>query len=311
MKTKELREVIACLPKGRTLFRYTKDDYAFRLLQRAAGEYCTLDELRSSPFGKLLQKPVVKDCMSKGSSAHWFGSQFGSLSEGQQTYRLSLDEWGDDDDNWDWRQTTRVGKSLVLQLNLTGRHHEAMVRMLKDKEDDPFHFYCHPAKSGRNATLAWARLDLDLDLQEALIEEIQTDRIRDVRSLACAQPCKKCGLIHWCGYRLDPREVSRFWKEEMQPHEEMWEEAMLMAALEFLFDELGMKRVFYHTFELGCRLKGISESLPPRSLYTSLPKKFCFRKTGEVPAFLSRAKCRRRELKRASDDSRFFVMERT
>ena len=308
MKTNELREVIACLPKGRTLFRYTKDDYAFRLLRRAAESDAHLEALRAGPFGKLLQKPAVKDAMAKGSSAQWFGPQFGACREGQQTYRLSLDEWGDDDDDWDWRQTTRRGKSLVLQLNLTGRHHELMTRMLGQKGNDPFHFSCHPAREGRNATLAWARLDFDLESGEALIEEIQTDRLRDVRSLMRQTPCKGCGQIHWDGYRLDPRRVHRFWEEEMKHHEAMWEEAMMMAALEFLFEEIGMRRVFYHTFELGCRLKGITQSFPPKSLYTSLPKKFCFQKTGEIPAFLRGSKFRRGELKKTAGDSRFFVM---
>lgn len=309
MKTNDLREVIACLPRGRTLFRYTKDDYAFRLLSRAAKDFATLDELRASPYEKLLQKPAVKDAMARGSSAQWFGSEFGACREGQQTYRLSLDEWGDDDDDWGWQQTTRRGKSLVLQLNLTGRHHEMMVRMLGDKDYDPFHFGCHPAREGRNATLAWARLDFDMESKEALIEEIQTDRLRDVRALMRETPCKSCGKIHWYGYRLDPRNVKRFWEEEMKHHEAMWEEAMLTAALEFLFEEIGIQRVFYHTFELGCRLKGITESLPPKSLYTSLPKKFCFRKTGEIPSFLRGSKFRRHELKKAAADSRFFVME--
>ena len=309
MKTQELREVIACLPKGRTLFRYAKDDYAFRLLSRAARSHTTLDELRESSFGKLLHKPSVKEVMAKGSSAQWFGPQFGAHREGQQTYRLSLAEWGDDDDDWDWRQTTRQGKSLVLQLNLTGRHHESMSRMLKDSKNDPFYFSGHPARKGRDATLAWARLDFDLDRQEALIEEIQTDRLRDVKYLMRRKPTRHDGLIHWYGYRLDPREVTRFWEEEMKHHEAMWDEAMMMAALQFLFEEIGMKRVFYHTFELGCRLKGITESLPPRSLYTSLPKKLCFQETREIPAFLRGSKFRRHELKKAVKGARFFVME--
>lgn len=43
------------------------------------------------------------------------------------------------------------------------------------------HFnYCgHPVSRQRN-TLAWARLDLDLNSATALIEEIQSDWIRDV-----------------------------------------------------------------------------------------------------------------------------------
>jgi hypothetical protein len=33
MKPEFAREVMECLPTGRTLFRYAKDDYAFLLLQ--------------------------------------------------------------------------------------------------------------------------------------------------------------------------------------------------------------------------------------------------------------------------------------
>jgi hypothetical protein len=310
MKTEDLREVIACLPKGRTLFRYTKDDYAFRLLKRVAGNYANLSELRKSSYAKLLQKPAVRDSMAQGSSSQWFGPHFGDYREGQQTYRLSLDEWGDEDDDWAWRQTTRPGKSLVLQLNLTGRHHERMKRLLRASQyEDPFHFESHPARVGRNATLAWARLDFDLETQEALIEEIQSDRLRDVRALSRKAPCQKCRRIHWKGYLLDPREIKLFWEQEMRPHEALWDEAMLMAALEFLFDELGMRKVFYHTFELGCRLKGIHHYFPPRSLYTSLPKRFCFETTGEIPSFLRKSKFRREQLRMSPASSRFFVLE--
>jgi hypothetical protein len=96
----------------------------------------------------------------------------------------------------------------------------------------------------------------------------------------------------------------------MRHHDGIWAEAMLMAALSFLFDEIGVRRVFYHTFETGCRLKGIdAESAPPRLLYTTLPKKFCFRETGEMPEFLARARKRKRRLRALGEAGRFFVME--
>ena len=44
--------------------------------------------------------------------------------------------------------------------------------------DDPF----HPVASGGELTLAWSRIDLDLDRGEALVEEIQSDWVRDAQS---------------------------------------------------------------------------------------------------------------------------------
>lgn len=310
MKAKDLREVIACLPEGRTLFRYAKDDYAFRLLCRVAGRFETLDELRKSSFGKLLEKPPVKDWMASGSSHHWFGPGFGIGRAGEQVYRLSLDEWGDDDSTWVWDQTSRRGKSLVLQLNLSRRHETALRKLTGEGASDPFYSSSHPVRTGQNATLAWARIDFDLTTGDALIEEIQSDRVRDVRYLMSLRPCRKCGLIHFDHFRWERRRVEQFWSYEMRHHDRMWEEAMLSASLDFLFDELGMRRVFYHTFETGCHLKGIDGTPPPRSLYTTLPRKFCFRETGELPDFLAKVRNKKRRLRSLRGDPRFFVMER-
>ena len=310
MKTKELREVIACLPKERTLYRYAKDDYAFRLLSRVAGNYTTLGELRKSSFGKLLEKPTVKEWMAGYSSAHWFGPAFGGGRVRQQDYVLTVDEWGDDDSTWVWDQTSRRGKSLVLQLNLSRRHQMALKNLLNGDPGDPFHFSIHPGQTGQNATLAWARIDFDLESGDALIEEIQSDRIRDVHDLMTTQPCRSCRRIHFGNYRLDRKRVERFWAQEMSHHSGIWAEAMLMAAVDFLFKEIGVRRVFYHTFETGCYLKGIEGKPPPRSLYTTLPKKFCFRETSEMPEFLDRARHKKRRLRELGSRARFFVMER-
>ena len=38
---------------------------------------------------------------------------------------------------------------------------------------DPFEWTSHPVHEGRHRTLAWARIDLDWESGEALIEEIQ------------------------------------------------------------------------------------------------------------------------------------------
>ena len=41
-----------------------------------------------------------------------------------------------------------------------------------------------------------------------------------------------------------------------------------------------------HRPETGAALKGIEGILPPRSLYTDLPRSFCFAPVAELPEFL-------------------------
>ncbi|MBT2971012.1 MAG: hypothetical protein B6D72_16930 [gamma proteobacterium symbiont of Ctena orbiculata] len=63
---------------------------------------------------------------------------------------------------------------------------------------------------------------------------------------------------------------------------------MLAATVDFINRELGLKQIWYHSWEVGnylTRIKG--DSLPPRSLYTALPKQFCFEQTDRLPGMLS------------------------
>ena len=80
------------------------------------------------------------------------------------------------------------------------------------------------------------------------------------------------------------------YREALRPYAKVWDEAMLTAALCFIRRELGIRDVFYHSYDTGNRLKGIERyyhlGKPPRYLYTELPKKFCFVPTSEAPDFL-------------------------
>jgi hypothetical protein len=88
-----------------------------------------------------------------------------------------------------------------------------------------------------------------------------------------------------------------------------WAEAMLAATIWFLREELGIKTIFYHTFDSGCRLKGIEDTLPPRSLYTVLPKKFCFEETDRLPGFLALENNKRMRRIKRENKLRFFLLE--
>ncbi len=307
------REVIACLPCGRTLFHYSKDDYALFLLRHLGGEDRRVQSIRRSPAGKLLEKPVMKPYLAACPDGFL---DPGLLPERQyhpagRTYRLSLDVWGDGGRDWQWRQISRKGVSLVLQLNLNRTLTETLRACYESDGSDPFENYSHPARSGDFPTLAWARLDLDLDTGEALIEELQTDLLRDLQSLSeCATRAEKEGKESFRRYRADFRteRVTAAWEEGFAMERKHWHEAMLSAALWFLVSEMGLRIIYYHTEETGSYLKRIKGTRPPRSLYTDLPKKFCFEETREAPKMLSEGRRWGNRVKACREPMKFFRM---
>ena len=71
-------------------------------------------------------------------------------------------------------------------------------------------------------------------------------------------------------------------------------EAMLAAAIWFLRAGLGIHRVYMHTYEMGWRMKDMWwGGKGPRSIYSRLPRRFCFRETRHAPWFLRCDKSRR------------------
>lgn len=307
------REVIACLPSGRTLFHYSKDDYALFLLRHLGGGDQRVHDIRRSKAGKLLEKSAVKPFLAgcaDGVLRTELLPERQYLPEGR-TYRLSLDIWGDNESDWHWRQVSRKGVSLVLQMNLNRSLSETLRACYKSEDEDPFYNYCHPARNGDFPTLAWARLDFDLETGEALIEELQTDLLRDLGALAGhAYEASKDGKKEFDRYGADVRtdRVIHAWEETFFAERKYWHEAMLSAALWFLISEMGCRRIYYHTELTGSYLKRITGSKPPRSLYTDLPKRFCFDETDVVPRMLTEQRHWKRRLKACPEPMRFFRM---
>ena len=95
--------------------------------------------------------------------------------------------------------------------------------------------------------------------------------------------------------------MRRYVKETLLPYYELWDEAVLAAAIEFCVGELGISNIYYHSFETGNALKGISDTYPPRSLYTDLPRQFCFEQTEEMPRMLRKRRDVNRKLKRVRE----------
>ena len=150
---------------------------------------------------------------------------------------------------------------------------------------------------------------MDFETNEALIEEVQTDWLRYLvdcsinRKVAIKQSEPS---FYYAGIELS---VDKFvyYLAEMEKHKVMWSEAVLNAAINFVFDELGIRRIFFHSFETGVILKGIKCTKPPKSLYTDLPKKFCFEGVDAGPEFIRKDKKAKRHLKAIKNPQRFTM----
>jgi len=205
-----------------------------------------------------------------------------------------LDTWNGTELRWD--QTTRKGVNLVLQLNFSNQHDDMFRRYMKpDRFYHAFRSEGHPVMQPNTRavfreTLAWARIDLDFDTNEALVEEIQNDWLRRVRRwLVFLQRRERCGCKvtrSAYGTHATPLQMKAYFQQTLDRYEDIWAEAMLSATIWFIRHELGIKRIYYHSYESGARLKNISYARPPRSLYSQLPRRFCFQPTGETPEFL-------------------------
>lgn len=80
--------------------------------------------------------------------------------------------------------------------------------------------------------------------------------------------------------------VLRYWNGRLRLSRQWWDEAMLSAAVDFIVSELGLRTIYYHSPVSGARLKGGGAHKAPTSLYTDLPRRFCFEKTTSIPSFI-------------------------
>ncbi|MCC2110901.1 MAG: hypothetical protein KDJ16_02585 [Hyphomicrobiales bacterium] len=300
MQEELANEIIACLPRGRTLFYYFADRYAAYLLSRHVGDGMPIAAVKQGRYGRLLARPHIAGIVAKKGDGMLSTADLDTVWPADPNcYRLTLGRWGSKRE-WEWQQTSRRGVNLVLQLNFPADHDTRYAR-LAGSDSDVFSFAGHPNARRGFRTLAWARLDIDLAAGTALIEEIQTDWLREVRALRAV--LDKAGddkkalariVDVWFGAkpdddRLDHVEtaIRRYVDDVAAAHGPFWDEAMLTAALWFLIEEIGISEIYYHDAECGRVLKRIGYSAPPRSLYTVLPRRFCFEKTTEPPDFLT------------------------
>lgn len=281
--------VIARLP-DRISFRYQTGAYALMLLRWAIGPGMPIRALRRSPLAGLLDKPSVRAALARAHDGVLRPEHL--LYSPGPVFNYVLTFGGYEGDGPD-EQVSRPGINLVIQVNFDPVHDLMFERLCPDNRE-LFMMGGHPVHAELN-TLAWARIDLpdtepDIPFGEALIEEIQTDWVREARDqrdwarslvdggIAAADSESQLRLA--CG-------IVEYVEHVLVPHAKLWDELTLAAALWVLHEQLAVSRVFQHTFESGLALKDMADAPPPRSLYTKLPRRFGFRPTGEVPGFLT------------------------
>ncbi|SMF65846.1 hypothetical protein SAMN02745866_04235 [Alteromonadaceae bacterium Bs31] len=297
-----LTEVINCLRGERTLYYYYPDKYAIYLLQRFVAKEgaVSIRELRKSQWATLLNRPSLKSIVAQCGDGQLRESTLNAYClYTQEPFVLTLGAWGKQA-RYSCAQTSRPGVNLALQLNLS-QHWSKWFKRIVKKEANSFFDCGHPLSATRELTLAWARLDVEFDTDEVLIEEIQSDLIRYILAMQqSAQAAIKRGQgeFRYYGVAIEAVPFLRFAKAFTGQFKSYWQEAMLAAALSFCFDELGLNRLYYHSFETGNALKNLRWSKPPRSLYSELPRKFCFATTTEAPQFLAKNNKAKRKLKK-------------
>ncbi len=291
--------------KKRRLFHYAPDHYAIYLLGRwlSRGPR-TVAETRASSYGRLLDRPRIKAGLKDWGDGLITQQRLAMLQAAEPAaFRISFSHWGNPKHRWaNYDQTSRPGYNLVVQLNFSGLHNKVYLNLLPDKRRHPFRYYCHPVRSDDEFTLAWARIDIAEDRSAALIEEIQSDwwkeAQREVYERCYKKRDAKGRMREWTEkhsrHQIDIDAYEKYLHEVLTPYGKLWPEAILTAALQVLQEELGIAQIFYHEYASGCFLKNCS---PPRSLYTTVPKRFCFEPTKEVPAFLHRHIQRSRKLR--------------
>lgn len=283
------KEVIACLPEGKTPFSYYKDRYAVFILSQVIGEACVISDLKQSAYSGLLNKPMIKEIVAKSGDGRLHHDQLEMLClHAAEPFLLTLDTWGHGDRGWD--QVSRSGYNIVLQLNFTNKHDALFRKLLKPDENHSFKCFDHPVmkKGERNLfreTLAWARIDFDFNTNEALIEELQTDWLRIAKRLL-QQVERGRTRFFFNGINTTPVKLKQYLENVLLTYGKIWDEAMLMASIQFIYQELGIDNIYLHTPDTGAAVKKIKYRLPPRSLYSSLPRKFCFSQTKKAPEFL-------------------------
>jgi hypothetical protein len=310
MKREDVNEIMSCLGDEKKVFHYFKDRYCLDSIdyemQRQERTEFRVSELKTGKLSRFSSKPIIQEKLK------YFGNgaiQQSELAlfwpEQQESFVLGIDCWGNSERGWD--QTTRNECNLVLQLNFSQQHIKDYMRLVKPNDSyGPFEYRGHPISKYDRKTMSWIRMDIDFDTNEVLIEEIQNDWLRNAKRVLNRLRARREKTPD-----IKPSQVNRFidasYKELEQyveqiltPYEKIWAEASMTAAIKFIRQDLGIDTIYFHSFDTGVKIKQVC-GLPPKSMYTKLPKQFGFELGDEAPKFIAENKSSKRYLKAIKD----------
>ena len=219
------------------------------------------------------------------------------------SFNVSFTTWGSmrTGRDWRWAQISRRGENLVLQLNFPRAVSAELRHLMGEEVRQRFEAYLHPVRRDAEMTLAWVRLDFDPWGDDILIEEVQSDWIRVLR------------LMRQRGFRGlkqgSDNALPRVIDGVLATFGSIWDRAAMLAALAFSVRELGMRRVWMHQPGTGAKLKAIHGELPPKSIYTDLPRRFGFQPTDRAPEFLYQARSKALSNLRKSGQPVFWILD--
>lgn len=312
MKTQEINYIKYCLENSDKSISYFKDKYALQLLSHKFEDNSKLSDIRQSEYSKLLDKQVVKNLTQGFGNGLWNSNQANNYWPANQSYfSYELASWGEESK---WRksgyfQVSRPEKNLVLQVLFGGNHNNKFNRILGANLQEHLTYKLHPVHAKQN-TMGWARMDIDLDRGEVLIEEIQNDWFRLLKGLKlqfeeivagrrqATDLFEEVGMVRLQNYIDYIRPIMR-----------IWDELVMSSVIEFIRQELGIKIIWYHTFDTGNNFKELNSysNKPPVSLYTKLPNKFCFQLNQEGPEMLRNCQYLKKYFKKRNKNEWFLL----
>lgn len=307
MNNEEIRYIKRCIDTPLT-FQYSEGTFAKILLDYTTKDGERIANIKNNRMGYLLNKPSIKKIVAQcGNGILDKDLLKEEWTEKTKIFSLSIGQWGileSKKKNCTYYQVSRPQKSLVLQVNFGGDHDNFFYSNFSKKQRVFFSEDLHAGHFKRNS-LGWVRIDLDLDSGESLIEEVQTDWMKTVLQLR--KELKKENSDHLLV--MNRPSACKSYVDYMLARYKNWDEILLSSAIRFLKEELGMETIWYHTFESGRFYKMMPDySLPPRSLYTTLPKKMGFECVNEIPKILQECKELRR-MNNVAKDQKFFKLD--
>lgn len=184
-----------------------------------------------------------------------------------------------------WSGMQRSVRSKKPQLVLKILASEQMLNKLREKPVliDLFNSINDISKRGGHPSsptgLGWARIEISPDKEYMLVDEIQMDHMNSAFKLKQEREYLKPVRDRIKStYNLTDEEIDKSLDEFLNILKDFPNIASV--AVERFAKQNGIKRIFWHTYESGMKLKG---NKPPKSLYTTTPKEHFYLPSGEKP----------------------------